>query len=93
MRSFANVIRVVISRRVRWRGHVAVEGEMRNAYKILVGEVDGKRPSRKPRSRREANIKMDLKEIWWDVVGWIRLAQDNGQWWVLVKTVKNILCL
>jgi hypothetical protein len=38
-------------------------GEMRNAYKILVGRPEGKRPIGKPRSRWEDNIKMDLREI------------------------------
>jgi hypothetical protein len=36
------------SRRIRWAGHVARMGEMRNAYKILVGVLEGKRPLRRP---------------------------------------------
>jgi hypothetical protein len=39
-----NIIRVIKSRRMRWVGHVAHMGEMRNAYKILVGKSEGKRP-------------------------------------------------
>jgi hypothetical protein len=39
-------------------------GEMRNANKSFVGMPEGKRPlGRRPRRRREENIKMDLKEI------------------------------
>jgi hypothetical protein len=39
-----NVIRVIKSRRMRWAGHVARMGKMRNAYSILVGKAEGKRP-------------------------------------------------
>jgi len=38
-----NIIRVIKSRRMRWAGHVACMGEMRNAYSILVGKHEGKR--------------------------------------------------
>jgi hypothetical protein len=38
------LIRVIKSRRMRWVGHVARIGEKRNAYRILVGEPEGKRP-------------------------------------------------
>jgi hypothetical protein len=36
-------------------------------------------------------IEMDLKEISWEYVGWINLAQDNDQWRALVNTVMNLL--
>jgi hypothetical protein len=36
------------------------------------------------------NIKMDLREIGWDVVGWIELAQDRDQCRALVNTVMNL---
>jgi hypothetical protein len=39
-----NSIRVIKSRRMRWAGHEACMGEMRNACKILVGKRDGKGP-------------------------------------------------
>jgi len=51
---------VVKSSRVSWVGDVARMGEMRNAYNILVGRPEGKRPLRKSRRRWEDNIKMDL---------------------------------
>jgi hypothetical protein len=38
---------------VRWAGHMACMGEMRNAYRILVGTPEGKRPLRSPRCRWE----------------------------------------
>jgi hypothetical protein len=37
------------------------------------------------------NIKMDLREIGWDGMDWINLAQDRDQWRTLVNTVKNLL--
>jgi hypothetical protein len=47
-----------------WRvGYVACMGEMRSAYKVLVGKLEGKRQLGKPRHRWEDNIKMDLREI------------------------------
>jgi hypothetical protein len=62
-RTFALSMRM---RRMRWAGHVARLGETRNAYRILVGKPEGKRPLGKPRRRWVENIKMDLGEIGWD---------------------------
>jgi hypothetical protein len=39
-----NITRTIKSRRMRWAGHVARMGEERNAYRILVGKPEGKRP-------------------------------------------------
>jgi hypothetical protein len=44
-----NIIRMIKSRRMRWAGHVARMGELRNAYSILVGKPGGKRPLGRPR--------------------------------------------
>jgi hypothetical protein len=38
-------------------------GEGRNAYRVLVGKPEGRRPLQRPRRRREDGIKTDLKEI------------------------------
>jgi len=46
-----------------WTAHVASMGEMRNAYKILFGKPEANRPHKRPTSRREDNIKMDVMEI------------------------------
>jgi hypothetical protein len=54
---------VIKSRRVRWAGHAARMGEMRNAYNILVKKSEGKRPFVRPRCRWEYNIRIDLREI------------------------------
>jgi hypothetical protein len=61
----------------------------RNAYRILVGKPEGKRPLGGPTCRWGDNIKMDLKEIGLDGMDWIHLAQDRDQWRALVKTVVN----
>jgi hypothetical protein len=65
-------------------------GETRNAYSILVGKPEGKRPLERPRRRRMENIKIDLGEIGWDGRDWIELAQDRDQWRALVNTVMNL---
>jgi hypothetical protein len=49
--SSPNIIRMIQSRRMRWAVHVARMGENRNAYRILVGKPEGKRPLRRPRCR------------------------------------------
>jgi ribosome biogenesis protein Nip4 len=65
-------------------------GDMRNAHNILVGKSEGKRPLRIPKHRWEDNIRMDLREIGWDDVDWLHLAQENDQWRALVNTVTNL---
>jgi hypothetical protein len=52
------------SRRKRWAGHVARMMEKRNAYRILVGNPEGKRSLERPRRRWVDNIKMDLRVGW-----------------------------
>jgi hypothetical protein len=52
---------------------------MRNAYNILVGNPQGKRPLGKPRSRWE-DIRINLSEIGWGIVDWTHLAQDRDKW-------------
>jgi hypothetical protein len=58
-----NIIRVTKSRRMKWAEHVAGMGNVRNAYKILVGKPDGKKPVGRRRRKCEDNIKMDLREL------------------------------
>jgi len=55
-------------------GHVTRMGEMRNAYRILVGNAEGKRSLGRPRSRREDNIIMYLREKGWELVDWMHLS-------------------
>jgi hypothetical protein len=65
-------------------------GETRNAYSILVGKPEGRRTLGRPRRRWVDNITMDLREIGWDGMDWIELAQDRDQWRALVNTVMNL---
>jgi hypothetical protein len=67
----------------------STNGERRKAYLILVGKPEGKRPPGRPRRRWVDNIKIGLREIGWDDIDWIDLAQDRGQWRALVNTVMN----
>ncbi|KAJ4443791.1 hypothetical protein ANN_05569 [Periplaneta americana] len=85
-----DIIRNVKSRRLRWAGHVARMGESRNAYRVLVGRPEGKRPLGRPRRRWEDNIKMDLREVGYDGRDWINLAQDRDQWRAYVRAAMNL---
>jgi hypothetical protein len=75
---------------MRWAGSVAGVGQMRNAFKVLVGKPEGEGPPGRPRRRWEGNIRMDLNEIGWEGVDWMHLAQDRDQWLALVNTVKKL---
>jgi hypothetical protein len=81
---------MIKSRRMRWAGHVARMGEKRNAYRILVGKPEGRKPLGRRRRRWMDNIKMDLREIGWDGVDWFDLAQNKYKWKALVNTVMNL---
>jgi hypothetical protein len=72
---------------------VAHRGEERKLYKVLVGKPKGKRPLEKLRCRWEDGIRMELREIGWGRVDWIRLAQDMDQWWAVVSAVMNLRVL
>jgi hypothetical protein len=61
--SSPNIIRMIKSRSVRLEGRATRMGENKNAYRILVGKPEGKRPLRRPRRRWVDNIKIDLREI------------------------------
>jgi hypothetical protein len=67
-------------RRMRWAGYVA-RMEKRNAYRILVGKREGKRPLGRPTRRWVDNIKIDLREIEWDGVDRIDLEREDGMLW------------
>jgi hypothetical protein len=70
---------MIKSRWMRWARHVALMGYKRNAYRLLVGKPEGKRPLGRPRRMWMDNIKMDLGEIGWGGVDWIGLAQDRDK--------------
>jgi hypothetical protein len=61
-------------------------GEKMNAYRILMGKPEEKSPLGIPRRRWVDNISMDPREIKWDCVDWIDIAQDRA----LVNTVLKL---
>ncbi|KAJ4451270.1 hypothetical protein ANN_02731 [Periplaneta americana] len=76
--------------KTKWPGHVARIDQSKNAYRMLVGRPDGRRPLRRPRRRSEDNIKMNLKEVGYDDRDWINLAQDRDQWRAYVRAAMNL---
>jgi hypothetical protein len=67
-----------------------MNGEKRNAYRLLVGKPEGKRPLGRQRHRLVDNIKMDLGETGWGGVDWIGLVQDRNRWRAVVNLVLNL---
>jgi len=88
--SSPNIVRVIKSRRMRLDGHVALMGEERGVYRVLVGKPEGKRPLGRPRRRWVDNITMDLQEVGCGYMDWIGLAQDRDRWRTLVSAVMNL---
>jgi hypothetical protein len=88
--SLPSIIRIIKSRRMRWVGHVARMGVKRNAYRLLVGKAEGKRPLGRPRRRWVDNIRMDLGEVGCGDVDWIGLAQHRNRWRAVVNSVLNL---
>jgi hypothetical protein len=88
--SSLSISRIIKSRRIRWADHVARMGEKRNAYRLLVGKPEGKRPLRRPRHRWVDNIRMDLGEVVWGYADCIGVAQDRNRWRALENSVLNV---
>jgi hypothetical protein len=65
-------------------------GEKRNAYRLLVGKPEGRRPLGRPRCRWLNNIRRDLVEVVWGDVDWIGLAQDRDRWRALVNSILHL---
>jgi hypothetical protein len=65
-------------------------GEKRGTYRILVRRPEGRRPLGRPRHRWEDNIKTDLREVGWECMNWIELAQDRDRWRAVVNAVMNL---
>ena len=85
--SSPNIFRVTRSRRMRWAGHVALMGERRDVYRVLVGKPAGKRPLERPRHTWEDDINMDLQEVGCGAMDGIDVAQDRDTWRALVIAV------
>jgi hypothetical protein len=86
-----DINKVIKLRRKRWAGHAARMVEMRNAFEVLVVQLEARRPLERPRRRWEDSTKLSLKEIGLAGVNCIRLASDSGRWRALVNMV--ISCL
>jgi hypothetical protein len=91
--SSPDIIRQIKSRRMRWAGHVAHMGDEMNVYRVLMGNLEGKRPLGRQRRRWKDGIRMDIREIGWESVDWIQLAHDRDRWRALVNTVMNLRVL
>jgi hypothetical protein len=65
-------------------------GEKRNAYRLLVGKPEGRRPLERSRPKWLDNIRMDLVEVGWGDVDWIGLAQDRDRWRAIENSVLNL---
>jgi hypothetical protein len=61
----------------------------RNAYRMLVGKLEGKKQLVRSR-RRRGDINTDFEEIGQTGVQWIDLAQDRGQCWIPVNAITNL---
>jgi hypothetical protein len=88
--SSPSIIRIIKARRMSWAGHIALMGENRNVYRLLVGKSEGRRPLGRPRRRWLDNIRMDLVEVGCGDVEWIGLAQDRDRWRALVNSALNL---
>jgi hypothetical protein len=71
-------------------GKCSTNGVKRNAYWLLVGQPEGRRPQEGPRYRWVDNIRIDFGKVGWGDVDWICLAQDGDWWRVLVNAVMNL---
>jgi hypothetical protein len=69
-------MKVIKTTTMRWAGYVTCMGEMRNAYNILVGKPEGKKPLRRYRHTWK-DVKIDLRRRGWEFLDWIHLAQDS----------------
>ena len=78
---------------MRWAGHVTCIGVRRGVYKVVVGKPEGKIPLGRPRHRWEDNIKMDIQEVGFGGMDWIKLAEDRDRCWALVNAVMNLWVL
>jgi hypothetical protein len=68
----------------------STNGEKRNAYRLLVGKPEGRRPLGRLRHRWVDYIRKDLGEVAWGAVDWIGLSQDRNKWRALVNSALSL---
>jgi hypothetical protein len=76
--SLPDIIKQIGSRIMRWARHVACTGEGRIVYRVLIGNLEGRRPLGGPRHRWDTGIRMDLMDVGWGVC--------NGFIWLRIRT-------
>jgi hypothetical protein len=67
-----------------------MNGEERNACRILTGKSEGKRSLGRTRRKWVDNIKMFLRDVGWDGMNLIDVTQDRDKWSALVNMVMNL---
>ena len=77
MYSSPNITRNLKSRRLRWAGHVARMEQSRNAYRVLVGKHDSKRPLGRPRRR-------------WEDFNFVSFLKCGGDLFIFVSGIVSI---
>ena len=77
------LVRVISSRRMRWAGHVARKGEMRDVYRVLVGNPRERRHLEDPLLDGRIILRWIFRK--WDVGAW------NGSMWLMIGTVDGHL--
>jgi hypothetical protein len=88
--SSPSIIRMIKSRRMRCVRNVACTMKKINTYTFFLGKSERKRPlgiSR--RTKLDNNIKMDIRDIVFEGMNWIHLAQDKAQWRAIVNMAMN----
>jgi hypothetical protein len=88
--SSPSIIRIIKSRSMRWARHIARMEEKRNAYRLLVGKLEGKKLLGRPRRRWLDNIRIDLGDVGRSDVDWIGQVHDRNRWSALVNVVMNL---
>jgi hypothetical protein len=73
------------SRRIRWVGHVARNGDNKSAYNVLVGKSEGN-----GLLGRCTRWWVEYKQTEWEYVGWIYLAQARDQWQITTNAKMNL---
>jgi hypothetical protein len=68
-------------------------GEKKNAYRLLMGKPEGKRPLEIPRRRWVDTVRMDLLGLGCSDEDWISLAQDRERWRALAGKRLSVLTI